>query len=938
MRAVRFGLSLLVGIAMLASVLAVIPSAQVASAQAEPFILRVGVQDETKTRNLIAVDFMVTDVWTADVLGPTIEGTIQTNPETQELVPYVMVGTDLDGDGNFTDNEFGVFANISGKPEDYVAFYDVCGMRFHDGTPVQMVDVLFGYHAEGLSPAVVGARFTMDQAGQPGTNFTVTHWQWINPVSIPTGGWLGSNPQTRTGDQLACQFALKFKMTAPFAQFILSTMQTSIHPAYFWQGTGLRKENGEVVERDIHPDFGWAVNPDTMNGVPAAGATLEAGFAEWELQLDDTLTPFSVKDAGEWDATDNDVIGSGPFKFVTWEPGVIARVERNPDYYVPDYPTLLEAGLRVPALEGIIYKIFRTTQAAVFALQAGEIDYVAWSIPPEFVPPLLADPNIGIKSNAEQGFFYLAYNMRLLPFGYDDPELGSDDPANDVGKPFRRAVAHVIDKRTVVTTLLQNFGVVGLGPVSPSNVLYYNTSLPRYEFNLDIARGILDAVPGWDDPDGPCQVDGSGCRSFDRIGNRVIEILTPQADYDPIRAAAGALIAQNMREIGINAVSKPTAFGEIVDLVDLLDFEMFILGWRIGGAGPPDHIEAFFHSRHRDPFDFNSPGYKNSTFDAIVDQALGETDPEEEVRLWKWSQGIISTDLPYDVLYYRTNIEAFRSDKLDPDSWSVNPGGFIFTFWSWIKLDPAPAGALRLSITAPSAVSSGTDASVVVTVRDPEGNRVVGADVTLTITGPGTLSATSGTTDGNGQLTVTFTAPTLAATDDKVNTFIEAKATHPDFGTGPPATALITTFPPGVKFLSLTVDFPFGNVVSEGTTTVLDVSVRDETGLPAEGASVVLSVSPVATLTPDSFTTGATGTQSVTFEAPEVDADQAHTMTIVADKTGYAQGSVEVTLTVLNVPPPAAPPIPLEIPLIIGGAVGAGAAAGIYGWYRRKRG
>src|SRR5256885_14427655 len=55
-------------------------------------------------------------------------------------------------------------------------------------------------------------------------------------------------------------------------------------PAYFWQGTGVRKHNDTIVATNVHPDFGWAMVPQTnpggtnvyLNGVPAAGFTTTA--------------------------------------------------------------------------------------------------------------------------------------------------------------------------------------------------------------------------------------------------------------------------------------------------------------------------------------------------------------------------------------------------------------------------------------------------------------------------------------------------------------------------------------------------------------------------------------------------------------------------------------------------------------------------------------
>ncbi len=944
-------LAAFVVLAMLVSVLSVAPVAKVADAQAEEFILRVGVQDEMKTRNMIRAAYFTTDVWTADVMGPIGEDTVQTHPDTQDLLPYVMVGTDVNGNGAFDAAEIGVFNATEGtNGEWWTAFYDFRGMRFHDGTQVEKEDILFTHHLEGLSPAIASSRFSKDQAGLPGTNYTASRWLWINPVPIAnagTTGWLGG-PVADTDHQVA----FKFRQTGPNAQFDRDTLQTGIEPAYFWQGTGLRKENGVVVERNIHPNFGWAVNPDTSNGVPVAGSgPLASDFPDWELTAGTTLSAFDINAASEWDAQDADVIGAGAFAFDTWQPGIIARIERNDDYFLPD-PSVgqatLDAGLRVPALDAIVYRLFRNVQAGVFALQAGEIDFADWFVPPEFVGPLLADPNVGIITSADAGFFYVSYNFRRLPFGYQDPVQGSNLAGNDIGYPFRSATAHAIDKRTIVTTLLQNFGVPGHTVVSPTNTLYYNASAPRYEFDLTISKSILDAAAAHPvlgplgygtDPPGDCVASGAGCRTLPGVGTGLIEILTPQADYDPIRAAAGTLIAQNLRKVGLNVDSKPTAFGTIVELVfEQQDFDMWILGWSLTGFIVPSYIESFFHSRNTGLDGDNPEGYINATLDTIIDNAIAESDPDEAIRLWKWTQGIIASELAYDVLYFRTNIFAFRQDRIDPSSWRVDIGGDVYFFWSRILLDPAPPGLIRTSASAPSAVASGGSANVVVTVRDDQGNRLPGATVQVSVaSGPGSVAPTSGTTDANGQFTTVFTAPTLAADDTAVTTFLDIRATHPELGAGLTISVVITTFPPGASFLNLLVDTPFGNVVDEGGTTVIDVSVTDETGLPAVGADVLLTPSPAdLTLSPASYAVGTSGEQSVTVGAPAVDADTAYTVTISADRDGV-EGQTQVTITVLDVPPAAAAGIPMEIVLIIVGVVGAGAAGGAYIGLRRRK-
>lgn len=922
-------------VSMLAGLALNAPITQIASAQEVEFILDVGVQDETKNRNLIRVSYITSDVWTSDVLSPVLDGTVQYHYDTQEVLPYVMVGTDQDGGGAFDSNEIGVFDPVDatgvGTGSKWVAFFDITGLRFHDGSDVTLQDVLFGYHLEALAPAIPAARFTKDLGGQTGTNYTADRWLAIKPV--PVTGWLGG-----AVTDPAKQFAFEFTQTGPNAQFNRDTLQTGIQKRSFWEGTGGGR----------HQDFGVAICEATMNGVPANGAC--GG---------QTLKPFNILAASgdqavngvTFVASDSDVIGTGPFKFDTWVPGSIARVVRNDDYFVGADDAVvavtLDAGLRVPRLDAMVYRLYRNVQAGIFALQAGEVDFLDWFVPPAFVGPLRGDPNVGLKTSADAGYFYMGYNMRRMPMGYLNPSQGSTPPwTNDVGRIFRIAAAHAIDKRTIVTSLLQNFGVPGHTVVSPTNTLYYNESAPEYEFSMDQARNLLDSsqaqLYGYGaDPPGDCQLSGAGCRSMPGgRGTQQIGILTPQADYDPIRANAGALIATSLRQLGLNVVSVPTAFGQIVTRVfDQQDFDIWILGWSLSGFIVPSYMDSFYHSRNTDLLEDNAQGYINATLDNVIDSAVGAPNSAEAVRLWKYAQGIINTDMSTDTLYFRTNIFAFRSDRIDGESWRFDIGGDVFVYWSWIALDPAPPGLIRTSAAAPSAVASGGTATVTVTVRDPEGAPLPGATVSVSATGPGGVAPTTGTTSSSGTFTTVFTAPTLAADETPVTTFLDIAATSTEFGAARVISIVLTTFPPGAQFLATRVDTPFGNAVTVGGAVVLQVDVTDQDGLPAAGAAVGLTVTPA---TPSlgfaaTSTADASGRVTATGTAPTITtAEATFTVTVEAIRGGVDAPDTTVSITVLS-PPPVGPTGGGEVFLIAGAVIATGAAGGAYYGLRRRR-
>ena len=239
-------------------------------------------------------------------------------------------------------------------------------------------------------------------------------------------------------------------------------------------------------------------------------------------------------------------------------------------------------------------------------------------------------------------------------------------------------------------------------------------------------------------------IDGPG-------GDGVIDIIHPPADYDPVRAEAARMIADQLNEIGIEATNIPLDFGSLVQRTNNHDFEMYLLGWSIGGddAG---YLWDFFRSDARDTIGgYNSPGYRNESYDAIVDQMIEELNVDDRISLAKQAQAAIAEDLVYNILYYRDNIEAYRTSVF-PAGWWAQTGG-LFNQWTLMGLKTTPDIKYGVTIDGPSKLNA--DSQFTVTVLDEDGAPIQGAEVVIDV-GYGVATPESGVTGSNGKMTFTF--------------------------------------------------------------------------------------------------------------------------------------------------------------------------------------
>jgi len=209
----------------------------------------------------------------------------------------------------------------------------------------------------------------------------------------------------------------------------------------------------------------------------------------------------------------------------------------------------------------------------------------------------------------------------------------------------------------------------------------------------------------------------------------------------------------------------------------------------------------------------------------------------------------------------------------------------------------------------PASVKSETKSDVEVHVTY-SGQPVADAVVTMSSDGGGNFSATTGTTDSNGNCAFIFTAP---QTTSQSNITITATATKTGYIEGQGQTKLIIE--PIILVAQVTANPT--TISPEGISQVNVHVTYDAT--PISDVTVTVSSDSGGNFSPETATTNSSGDVAFTFTAPETTTQLNVTVTATAAKVGYVDGEDEVKITVnpQMIPEPGGGGLPLTTILII---------------------
>ncbi len=339
-------------------------------------------------------------------------------------------------------------------------------------------------------------------------------------------------------------------------------------------------------------------------------------------------------------------IGTGPYRFVSWEPGVKMSFVANPTYHLSKCFPANFAGIEISVLKD---------QAAWLRyLAKGNLDYTQVQ-PSQYVSelkgkePYLGEERLNLLVHQEASFFYFGWNM-ARPLFQD--------------KRVRRALTQALDRQGLVDGVFGGLGTVTSGPFDQSNPCY-DQSIEPWPYDLEAAAKLLDEA-GWKD------TDGDGLRDKVIDGKKVpfeftMVIYGGSTEYETLARVYG----EALQRIGIRMTPQPLEWAAQLKKNAERDFDAYSGAWV-----PSWEIDLFqiWHSSEADkPQSSNYVSFRNPEGDRIAEELRREFDPQKRIELCHQFHALVHDEQPYTFFYQRKRPVLYWDYVNEPVISRLNP-------------------------------------------------------------------------------------------------------------------------------------------------------------------------------------------------------------------------------------------------------------------------
>lgn len=307
---------------------------------------------------------------------------------------------------------------------------------------------------------------------------------------------------------------------------------------------------------------------------------------------------------------DEEPVGTGPFKFTSYEKDVSLTLDKNENYWNGPVKS-----------DGAIVHYISQPETRALMLEGDEVD-IAWAIPAQWYETIEDDPATKVVSKDTMRTYFMFVNTAKPPL--DKMEL-------------RQAISYAIDRQELVDTALE--GVAGTPAKSfwPSNYPWSsNDDLEGYPYDPDKVKELLeDAGLTWSDD--TWLYEGE---PFE------LSIITYTSR--PANKPSAEMIAAQLERIGIKTKVETLEAAAIRSAMSDGSYDLSLYAYGVATNGDPD----YFVSQQFLSTGIEAGYTRYSGIDDLIEKGRTTHDKEEREGIYRDIQERVLQDSPEIFLFY----------------------------------------------------------------------------------------------------------------------------------------------------------------------------------------------------------------------------------------------------------------------------------------------
>lgn len=335
------------------------------------------------------------------------------------------------------------------------------------------------------------------------------------------------------------------------------------------------------------------------------------------------------------------IVSCGPWIF----DGMTERqvsFRRNPDHYFPLDALSKRLEVELKNTPDAVWQAFKVNRLDSHELRPDQLIELEMFLDSEIYEEQATNPGDQIDR-----LDYLARRYSYLGWNENTPFFGN--------KNVRRAMTLAIDRKRIISQVINGMGYQITGPFSPASPAY-NQKIEPWPYDPEEAKRILEGE-GWFDSDG----DGIIDKEIDGVRTPFEFYLTYYVK-NPTTKAVCEYVSTALRTIGVVCHLKGVDIADLSSAFDEKSFDVLYLAWVLGT--PPENTRQLWHSSGaKERGSSNAIGFSNAEIDQIIERLDYEDDRETRLALYHRFHEIIHEEVPYTFMYAPNSVFLYR-DRL----------------------------------------------------------------------------------------------------------------------------------------------------------------------------------------------------------------------------------------------------------------------------------